>query len=381
MALIDTSSTQYHWVQRILSVTLELMMIALFLFYAKDCFKFAKKQLSKKRQISSKDILTSGTIKFREISHVFTVLTLLTYCISGLMKVLNVWSLLSINISCTVFEIFSVLAYHFGKQFLYIVLLLRVKIAFHGSMFADNYIVKYISYLLYFLIFAFFMIAIFGDSLTITGFLTYSDDNPNIHYCELGELPTWGFMTFLLLDFIISVLCVAIFNYPLKIMLKQHAKGKNRKIYDLTRRYAVLSTTAICSTFFLILCLRAFNMGWLTLIDNLINSVCLLLMSSWYKIWFEKICCCCCCCKRSTHKRKHNEESKTELPSTKTMSQSRTPAPNSEILSIDKNKIQPLEFAISASDDTNGMQDDGQPNEAFGHPINLERVVSDTETN
>eukprot|EP01084_Bolivina_argentea_P119346 211623_1 len=287
MALINTSyveTNEFFWTQRIVTLISELIMICIFAMYIRDCIKF---MLNKQSKETSPRTVTSTT---KSLCHLFTQLTLLIYCIQGANFVLDVWSVFDAeSISCNIIKKISVITYHLAKLSLYIVLTLRVKLAFHDSMFDNDKKVKFALYLIYFLTFSFFWITIFGDLTEITGTLTYVNNNKDMYYCLLDEMPTWGLATFSLLDMIISILCVTVFNYPLRVLLKAHAKPS---IIELIRKYAILSTTAICSTFLFILTVAIFKLGMLSLVDNIINTLCLLCMSSWYRNYYHMLCCC-----------------------------------------------------------------------------------------
>eukprot|EP01084_Bolivina_argentea_P196503 336834_1 len=336
MPLVDdgfTHTSKYIVIDRTLSLILELIMIVIVTVYGVDVIKFARKMFKKKKKrVSSRDILTRSSLKYRKACHLFSLLTLFIYSIQGGNYVLNAFSLYPLNASCNAIKIFSVMTYHLGKCCLYVVLVIRVKIAFASSSFMDNNCVKYTLYTIYFLTFSFFIIIVFGDAFTITGSLVFAKDNKKMYYCLLDDMPTWGFLVFLGLDLIISILCVSVFNYPLKVMMKQHSDGK---IIELIRKYAVLATTAICSTFFLILLVNQLKLGWLSLLDNIINSTCLLFMSSWYqKYWdvvYKKL---CCCCNKKLIRPKHlnrtgsgNEEEPTTTHLSTTTALTQTPRP------------------------------------------------------
>ncbi len=207
-------SSNYIIVDRALSLTLELIMLPIFVFYAWDCLKFIRKMFKKKKKaLSSRDILTKSSLKYRKAVHVFSLLTLLIYSSQGCNYVLNAFSLYPKSFSCDVIKKFSVLGYHLGKCCLYIVLIFRVKIVFSGSTFQNNMFVRNALYAIYFLTFAFFCVAVFGDILTITGSLVFATDNKKMYYCLLDEIATWGFLTFIILDSVIRYTLRTIYQF------------------------------------------------------------------------------------------------------------------------------------------------------------------------
>ena len=70
---------QYHWVNRVLSLSLELITIALFMFHGyKMCVWLTGGAPSSRKQIGS-----VATANLRKLSHIFTILTLLAFVVMG----------------------------------------------------------------------------------------------------------------------------------------------------------------------------------------------------------------------------------------------------------------------------------------------------------
>eukprot|EP01084_Bolivina_argentea_P046075 84827_1 len=308
---LDTSyaeTIEYLWMHRALSSVLELMMLCIFTKYTYDCIQKMRMKSSEKSTTQNE----SGS-KWSILSRVFLFLTLFTYCIHGVNYTFNICSLYNESISCDAIKKFSLLSYHVGKVFLYIVLVLRVKTAYHGSSFNDNILVKYTLFLIYFLLLC-FVIGLFVEGFIIHGTLTYVNDN--VYYCVLEPLPLWGFICFGLLDSFTSILCVAVFIYPLKIILKSNS---DYKLIQLVKKYTILTITAIVSTLVCVLAMTMFNLGWIGLFDNIINSMSLLCMISWYKTVYTKMCCCKCWDERNKKSEKSISEKKvSNLPTQST---------------------------------------------------------------
>ena len=82
---------------------------------------------------------------------------------------------------------------------------------------------------------------------------------------------------------------------------KQH--GKRRKQDPMSRllqKYTLLTGIALSSTFIGGI-IGVNKMGWILLIDDILNVLCLLMMSSYYDQWYKNLCCLChqCCCERN----------------------------------------------------------------------------------
>jgi len=285
-------------------------MLVITVIYIYDFSRFARKMVhSRNASKSSRDLITSGTRRLRQCCHLATLLTLLTYCCQGGHYVVNAWSIYPSHWSCDVIEKISVMLYHLAKVGVYTILVLRVKIAFHGSTYMnDGGIVQYTVYVIDFLLASFFVVAMVGDILEITGTLWTLHGDDTLYYCLLDELAIWGIVFFGVLDFVLSVLCVAVFIYPLKLMLREHS---NPKIIDLIEKYAALSSIAVFSTFCVVLLVAVMEMGVLSLWDNVVNSVCILFMSSWYQKWYwriKSVLCKVCCCRNPVAVEVENEK-------------------------------------------------------------------------
>lgn len=336
MALIDTSfirTAEYFWTQRTLALVLEIIMLIITSVYLYDFSRFARKMVHSRKSStkSSRDIITSGTRRFRQCCHLATLCTLITYCLQGGHYVLNAWSVYPDSWSCDIIEKISVMLYHLGKTFVYTILILRVKIAFHGSTYmTDGGIVQYGVYMIDFLLISFFIVAMVGDVMEITGTLWYLNEADGLYYCLLDEMATWGIVFFGVLDFVLSVLCVSVFIYPLRIMLKSHS---DPKIIDLIEKYAALSTIAVLSTFCVVLIVAVMETGVLSLWDNVVNSVCILFMSSWYQksYWKIKFVFCRVCCCRNTATLKAQTEKKMSAMISQTPHPTMTQSPSNVV--------------------------------------------------
>ena len=272
------------------------MILSISVLYTWDCIRFARKIISERHlyRRSSRAAITKDTAKWRQLCHLFTLLVLSTYCIQGAHYVVNAWSLYPASFSCDAIEKISVILYHLGKTFLYSVLVLRIKIAFHGSTYMnDGSCVRYSVLLITLLLLSFLLITMVGDAMYITGSRLQFD---GASYCLLDAMPLWGLILFGVFDVVLSLLCVVVFIYPLRLMSSAHSDAK---ITDLIGKYATLSSVAIGSTLLVLLTVSVSGMGWLSLMDNVVNSACLLFMSSWYRNMYARVrrllCCGSCC--------------------------------------------------------------------------------------
>lgn len=290
--LFDTSFVdgyQYHWFNRIISVIAELIVLSAFAYHVYLTVQWKSKGDKAVRK-SASVLSASVTIrKWQKVSHMFTMITLLSFVIMGANYVFNTWSVYGERASCHAVEVFSVISYHWCKFSLYVVLVARIQVAFADSIYKS--FTKKILYFLYAMLFIFGVVCLYGDSTEVGGEILYT--SPNTFYCILLPLPTWGLAFFLLSDIIISVSCCVVFIYPLKKLLKLTNASSQRSYIELIRKYSILTTTAVISTLVLVLLNAVLRMGFLVLVDNVVNTLCILMMSSWYDAWYTRLCCCC----------------------------------------------------------------------------------------
>lgn len=167
--------------------------------------------------------------------------------------------------------------------------MIRIKVAFSESQYHDT--IQKVLYFLYVILIFYIGLTFYGDLTVIRGEILYT--SPDMFYCLLSPLPTWGVASFLILDIIISFTCCAVFIYPLKKLLKLTRCNAHQNYVELIRKYAILTTSAIVSTFVFVFFNTVLQMGFLVVMDNVINTLCILLMSSWYDPLYDKLCCCC----------------------------------------------------------------------------------------
>ena len=241
-------------------------MIIIFTTYLYHYYKYLKRGHNLNGQTSHRHLnATHGEVlilKWRKMCHVLTMITLFTYCIQGLNYCFNSWSIYSSLISCNIYQKLSVWLYHFGKFCLYIILVLRIKVVFNESTF-HQFVDKMVR-IMYVLLAIFIIVATIGDLWTITATKQYTTNR--VFYCMLDDLVIWGLTGtdqslyqlhvfievctnshltgFVIGDIIISVLCLILFNYPLNQLIKE-CEIEDLEIIQLTKKYAILTTTAI----------------------------------------------------------------------------------------------------------------------------------------
>ena len=180
-AFVETN--QYHWLNRIIALIVEIILIVLFLLHGYRMYrwKVTEPKSTKKTVLQSRKIA-----KYKKLSHIFTILTLFLFAIQGGNYVLNVWSIYGEEASCDVIEIFSVFSYHCCKFSLYIVLILRIKVAFSESVYHQT--IQKILYFVYIILMIYVVCTIYGDFNFIFGEQVYTA--PNMFYCLLLPLPS-----------------------------------------------------------------------------------------------------------------------------------------------------------------------------------------------
>eukprot|EP01083_Nonionella_stella_P270949 917750_1 len=179
---VHNDTIEYQWCNRIIGAILEIIILSLFLIHLYKTYVWRFKTKTRRARSAMGGPSTS---KWRNYSHVFTMLTLFSYNVMGSNYVFNIWGVYGPSVSCETVEIFSVFSYHMCKCFLYIVLILRIKVAFSESVYYQT-ILK-ILYFLYIMLLSYFLVICFGDFIMIHGTISYV--SAHIFYCKLLPMP------------------------------------------------------------------------------------------------------------------------------------------------------------------------------------------------
>ena len=183
----------YGWVQRTITSVLEIFLIFIYISYLRRYKRYLRvMHLSSPRHLSTKPA-DKILHKWRRLSHIFTIITLCTYCIQGGNICLNSWSVYSTPLSCDIYQKFSVWFYHLGKFSLYMVLVLRIKVVFNASRF--HFFVTYMVRVLYVLLAIYLIGATIGDFVFISASKIYTNREQNIFYCSSDGLVLWGLLS------------------------------------------------------------------------------------------------------------------------------------------------------------------------------------------
>jgi hypothetical protein len=130
----------------------------------------------------------------------------------------------------------------------------------------------------------------FGDYFAVWGEREDDIKGVNRPYCSF-HFKGWGVIFYVLLDTTISFLSLYAFNKPLYKMMKD--MDRNEKIARLLKKYTILTTSAVTSTIIATMILFFTQTPIMVEIDNIINGLCVTLMSSWHEKYFQFMCCGC----------------------------------------------------------------------------------------
>lgn len=84
VSLFDTSfvkTNDYHWVNRSISIVLELITVGLFLYHGYRMYLWKFKGIPATKKSTSN--VAQNVAKWRKFSHIFTIITMLSFCIMG----------------------------------------------------------------------------------------------------------------------------------------------------------------------------------------------------------------------------------------------------------------------------------------------------------
>lgn len=172
-------------------------------------------------------------------------------------------------------------------------------VGFLDSTFAR--VIRLTAYFVYFAGGTLFFVALWFDVAfpVLRGVSVVSQPNLHLEWCLLSEIPLWGVLLTLSYDFILSVICLVAFFYPLRKLVQQTHRIEDY-ILLLLQRYTLLTFVALTSTIISLLLINRLHLSWFLLCDNLLNGLCVVMMSSFYNSWYQKLCFCkdwkCCMC-------------------------------------------------------------------------------------
>jgi len=241
---------------------------------------------------------------------IFCISLLLTY-VCGLTKDSARNKLLWLNISCFVFYIlvelmasiemimnhtncrlrvqFFTLGYIGAKLSLYSILILRIQLAFQGSTHAYSPIfLGALKFYLFILFVIFLTCGIYYNNGVIT----------TLSHCTFTP-PVWYLEAYILNEFGISFLCLGLTLRPLLKLAKSNADKMSNKsgiLIKLAIKYTVLTSVSTTSSFIAVVAAEL-HLYHLNRVDDMINCLCLLLMTKSHDPAYQVLCktCHACC--------------------------------------------------------------------------------------
>lgn len=268
--------------------------------------------------MQSADITDSKDLKiFRLVryAHIFTYLTLIFFMLYNMLDAYSISFVNDIdNLDdiCMIIYVFQTLLLLFGKVSLYIVFVLRLKIVYDYLIDKNTFSSLYVIIILYGISTFIGAMTMFGKNNGITWYVNDSGDNE----CDLDPndilliLAAISFLT----DVVIQVYYLVLFLRPLFIVLNQTSKSNNKnsnndndngdnnndniidsskeEIPSIMIKYGILTCLTVITTMISLITFIFFDAQFI-IIDNVFNSMTILLMSSIHDKIYNKLCCCC----------------------------------------------------------------------------------------
>ena len=253
----------------------------------------------------SQDPLQMKHIKNIKFAHVLTYVCMMSSFINSLTFLLG-WVDVSFtnSIGCAGLLMLLGVSYAFSKISLYLVFVLRLKIAYFDIISNCTF------YSLYCLIGIYFTIYIAINLTFVIDNNTFAVDfNGDIKVCSVNN-DTQGVnivnilaVLSLLIDIVIQFYYVRLFIKPLLSLSKESISNNNNKQVSLTDeqmhtiryimvKYGLMTSMTVFTSMVAIIPLL-FNAGVTIVIDNCCNCLAIILMSSIHNNFYNKICCFC----------------------------------------------------------------------------------------
>ena len=254
----------------------------------------ASKQKQKQTTANPKKMSTTKT----KILNILLQCYLATGAIGSIVGVMGYFGIETssgtIHVNCYLSFVVGFVLYGISKTIVYYSYFLRLDVSFGGSGFEVNQILLKILYILSTLyLMAYFIAVPFDDKRDYSwnnkyNVCDYSDYNFN---SLLGIVLT---STIIIYEGIVSILTLILFLRPLCYLMKvQHDKD----LHDLTVKVGLLNSIVIISSIFGLVW-YSFTAQLTTLyIDNVVNSLCLILMVNVHDKLYRKLCHLCISCK------------------------------------------------------------------------------------
>ena len=276
----------------------------------------SKDVLSGRAGIGSSVSIARKEIIYIKLAHVFTYITMIFFLFFNIIILIRVVFVEDTELVaptynvCAFLRLFDLFAYTFGKTSMYIVLILRLKLVHFDTI--ANWKCKFNS--VYFLTGMYcVLMSAFGLSIIVNMF---TDNNDAITYTKIcgidfnsskSRIP---YFTSVPLAFFIDIIVqlFLLFEFVKPIYSKSNSDSnsnangnsndnsskddENKDIGNVAVKYSVLTSVAITSSLLnvVIVFLIQFTTGFA--IDNCLNSLAIILMSSLHSNIYQKMCCC-----------------------------------------------------------------------------------------
>lgn len=114
------------------------------------------------------------------------------------------------------------------------------------------------------------------------------DNNPHLKYCSSNDIPIYLTYSAASADIFISYLCLYLFVKPLKVLLKQmHTES----LQNIVLKYSINTAVTTITTTLVMIFMAMFHMGYLILVDFMMQTVCVALMNQMLDKAYHWLCC------------------------------------------------------------------------------------------
>eukprot|EP01084_Bolivina_argentea_P067058 122222_1 len=226
----------------------------------------------------------------------------------------------NLSITCDVFVRIGTISYQLSKGCIYCVFVLRLKLAFDGSMYEySNKVIK--SLLLIIIVYS--LINAINGFFFVYGNKTYIHTPHSINkafYTCQTEIHIYVLIYMVLFDISFTGICMFMFIKPLRKIINHNVSvtnikpkipidnlpnspelqsnvstahiGVTKEFKFIIVKYTIISCVALLSTFCALVIIGVTDSPAFSMIDVWINAICLVLMCQQYEKYYKIFCCC-----------------------------------------------------------------------------------------
>eukprot|EP01084_Bolivina_argentea_P255143 429057_1 len=209
----------------------------------------------------------------------------ISFFLAGLSAILDdmEWT----SISCLTYSRLGIIAWFFGKCFMYQVFILRLDAAYRKSQYkySDTFLIIFSTLIVLETIAFSIWIYIYTTTETVYyGNVRICTPHMSLIVLGLG----------LIIDQIVSFTTLILFLKPMTTLMLEMSTTNNKTQQNmklLIHKYSTLTMVAVLTTFVHTIITGTFDIAVTAMIDMVINSLCVALLNGWNQTKFSKCCC------------------------------------------------------------------------------------------